>query len=67
MTLNHCSNMRCFILAAALISGLGHITHASAQELRSYLIDLNTGKATELGTLGGDFSIPGASMMPGRW
>jgi probable HAF family extracellular repeat protein len=38
------------VLAAALGIGLGFVTHASAQE-RSYLIDLNSRTATDLGSL----------------
>ena len=32
--LNHCFNVRSFILTAVLISGLGLVTHATAQERR---------------------------------
>ena len=42
-----------FILAATLFAGPGFIVHADAQE-RSYLIDLNSRTATNLGTLGGN-------------
>lgn len=49
MTLNHCFNMSSFILA--LVTSLGLVTHANAQESRSFLIDLNSGTATDLGSV----------------
>jgi probable HAF family extracellular repeat protein len=49
-------NLRSFLLAAAFVVGLGGVAHASAQPNRAYLIDLNSGAATDLGMLGGDFS-----------
>lgn len=58
MTLRHCFKICSLIRAAALITGLSLVTHVSAQERRSFLIDLNTGAVTVLGTLGGDFSLP---------
>ena len=47
--------VRGFILAAAFSAGLGFATSASAQS-HAYLIDLNSKTATNLGTLGGEFS-----------
>jgi len=47
--------VRGFILAAAFSAGLGFATSASAQS-HAYLIDLNSKTATDLGTLGGEFS-----------
>jgi probable HAF family extracellular repeat protein len=67
------------ILAATLFAGPGFIVHAAAQERssRSYLIDLNSRTATNLGTLGGDTfangvnnagQVVGLSMTPiGDW
>jgi probable HAF family extracellular repeat protein len=49
---NLCFKVRSLILAAALIGGLGLVTHAAAQE-RAYLIDLNKRTATQLASLGG--------------
>ncbi|WP_156304369.1 hypothetical protein [Nitrosospira briensis] len=66
MTLNHCFKAKTLILAAALFSGLGLVTHATAQE-RSLLVDLNSETVTELGSLGGESSRARPSMMPGRW
>ena len=43
------------ILAAGFFAGLGFGTSASAQS-HAYLIDLNSKTATDLGTLGGEFS-----------
>ena len=43
------------ILAAAFFAGVGFGTSASAQS-HAYLIDLNSKTATDLGTLGGEFS-----------
>jgi probable HAF family extracellular repeat protein len=56
MILNHCSKVGNLILVVTLMAGLGHITHASAQQ-QSFLVDLNSRTATKLGTLGGDYSI----------
>jgi probable HAF family extracellular repeat protein len=47
-------NFRRFILAAAFVAGMGFGTHASAQVIHSYLVDLNSKTATDLGTLGGN-------------
>ena len=58
MILNHYVKVRRLLLAAALITGLGLVTHATAQE-RSFLVDLNTRTITALATLGGDFSEAG--------
>ena len=43
------------ILAVAFFAGVGFGTSASAQS-HAYLIDLNSKTATDLGTLGGEFS-----------
>src|SRR5687768_10259237 len=59
---------RCFkagnvILGAALFSGLGFIAPVIAQELpqeRAYFIDLNDRSVTELGSLGGEHTVPWA-------
>jgi probable HAF family extracellular repeat protein len=56
MIINDCFNVRSLILAAALISGLGLVTHATAQEA-PYLVDLNTRTTTPIGTLGSNYSI----------
>src|SRR6187551_1555677 len=47
--------VRGFILAAAFSAGLGFATSASAQ-YHSYLVDLNSKTATDIGTLGGDLT-----------
>jgi uncharacterized membrane protein len=47
---------RGFILAAAFSAALGFGTSASAQQTHSYLIDLNSRTAIDLGTLGGEYS-----------
>ena len=47
------SKVRDFILAAAFITGLGLGTSAFAQVKHSYLIDLNSKTATDIGALGG--------------
>lgn len=52
MIINDCFKVRSLILTAAMISGLGFVTHATAQP-RSFLVDLNTRTVTPLGTLGG--------------
>jgi probable HAF family extracellular repeat protein len=49
VTLNHCFKVRSFILTAALIGGLSLANHANAQQVGSYLIDLNSGTVTNLG------------------
>src|SRR4051812_8137061 len=49
--------VRGFILAAAFSAGLGFATGASAQQqLHSYLIDLDSKTATDIGTLGGTYT-----------
>jgi probable HAF family extracellular repeat protein len=54
-------NFRGFILATVVFAGLGFGTSASAQ-YHSYLIDVNSKKVTDIGTLGGtgpnDYSAP---------
>ena len=49
--------VRGFILAAAFSAGLGFATSASAQLYQSYLVDLNSKTVTDIGNLGGDYSI----------
>ena len=49
-------NVRGFILAAAFSAALGFGTSASAQP-HSYLVDLNSKTATDIGTLGGSYSV----------
>jgi uncharacterized membrane protein len=56
MIVNCCAKVRNLILAAVLISGLGLVSHATAQESHSYLIDSNSRTATDLGTLDGENS-----------
>ena len=46
-------NVSGFIFAAAFFAGLGFGTSAFAQAKHSYLIDLNSKTATDIGTLGG--------------
>ena len=48
--------VRGFILAAVFFAGVGFGTNASAQVRHSYLIDLNSKTATDIGTLGGGYS-----------
>ena len=48
--------MHSFILAAALLSGLGFVTHAAAVEA-SYFIDLSSRTVINLGSLGGSRTI----------
>jgi probable HAF family extracellular repeat protein len=51
--------VRGFVLAAAFMTGLGFGTNASAQDpqYHSYLVDLNSRKVIDLGTLGGNQSF----------
>jgi probable HAF family extracellular repeat protein len=56
MILHHCFKVRSLILTVALIAGLSLGTHAAAQE-RSFLVDLNSKTATDLGTLGGNRTV----------
>jgi probable HAF family extracellular repeat protein len=46
--------VRSFILAGAFSAGLGFGTGASAQQIHSYLIDLNSKTVIDIGTLGGN-------------
>src|SRR5687768_4176345 len=55
MTFNHCFKARRFILAAILVTSLGLVTHAKAQQ-RPFLVDLNSKTVTELGM--GSYSYP---------
>jgi probable HAF family extracellular repeat protein len=70
MIINHYLKARGFILTATLIAGLGLVTHATAEEQRSFLVDLNTRTVTPLGTLGGDntwaYGINDAGQVVGR-
>ena len=50
------SKVRDFILATAFITGLGLGTSAFAQVQHSYLIDLNSKTATDIGALGGSYT-----------
>ncbi|PTR16029.1 putative HAF family extracellular repeat protein [Nitrosospira sp. Nsp2] len=54
MNIHHCYTLRNLILAAVLT--IGFASSALAQE-RAFLVDLNSKEATDLGTLGGDFSF----------
>ena len=56
MIFNHCFKVRSLILTAVLFGGFGLVTHATAQE-RSFLVDLNSRTATDLGTLGGNRTV----------
>ncbi|SFH58281.1 PEP-CTERM protein-sorting domain-containing protein [Nitrosospira sp. Nsp14] len=47
---NHCLTVRNLILAIALITGFGLVTHANAQMERSFFVDLNAKTATPVGT-----------------
>jgi len=42
-----------FILAAAFFADLGFSTNAPAQQLYTYLVDLNSRTATDIGSWGG--------------
>lgn len=76
MIFNHCFKVRSLILTAVLFGGFGLVTHATAQE-RSFLVDLNSRTATDLGTLGGNRTVAtaindagqvvGTSGMAGDW
>ena len=49
MIINNCFKVRRLLLTAALIGGLSLVNHANAQQVASYLIDLNSGTVTDLG------------------
>jgi uncharacterized membrane protein len=49
-------NLRSFLLAVALLAGTACATHASAQQ-QAFLVDLNSGTATSLGMLDGNYGI----------
>ena len=49
MIINNYFKVRRLILTAALIGGLSLVNHANAQQVGSYLIDLNSGTVTDLG------------------
>jgi probable HAF family extracellular repeat protein len=57
MNTRGCYTMRNLILAPVLSLSIGFASSALAQE-RALLVDLNSKEATNLGTLGGDFSYP---------
>jgi probable HAF family extracellular repeat protein len=60
--------VRGFILAAAFSAGLGFGTGASAQQIHSYLIDLNSKTVIDIGTFGGNsyaFDINDAGQVAG--
>lgn len=50
--LSHFFKVRHLILAAALITGLGFVNHANAET--TFLVDLGSRTAIDLGTLGGN-------------
>ena len=56
MILNKCFKARGFILVATALASFGFISHAGAQQ-RSYLVDLNSEAATQLGSLGGGETV----------
>ena len=56
MIFNHCFKARSLILAAALVTSLSPVTHATAQE-RPFLVDLKSRTITDLGTLGGNRTV----------
>jgi probable HAF family extracellular repeat protein len=56
MIINNCFKTRSFILTAILITSLGLANPASAQETRSFLVDLNSKTATAIGTLGDTYN-----------
>ena len=53
MNIHHCYTLRNLILAAVLT--IGFASSALAQT-RAFFVDLNSKEATNLGTLGGDYS-----------
>lgn len=54
-------NLRGWLFAATVLTGLSFGPHASAQQIgRAYLVDLNSRTATDLGTLGGNYSAASA-------
>jgi hypothetical protein len=55
MKITRSSKIRSLIMAATLSIGLGFVSPISAQKL--YILDLNGKGLTDLGTLGGDYSI----------
>lgn len=55
--LGHCFKVSSLILATALTTSLGFSHHANAQQ-RTFLVDLNSRTATDLGTLGGTYTDP---------
>ena len=63
MKIIHSSNVRGFILGAALLAGLGHVTHATAREY--FLIDLNSRTVTYFGNKTYVSGINAAGQMAG--
>jgi probable HAF family extracellular repeat protein len=49
----HSFKIRSFVPIVALSTGLGFISPTFAQEIHSYIVDLNSKQVTELGSLGG--------------
>jgi len=64
MHIHHCYTLRNLILAAVLT--IGFASPALAQ-VRASIVDLNSKEATDLGTLGGSWSMPTLLTMPVRW
>jgi probable HAF family extracellular repeat protein len=56
MIINNCFKTRSFILTAILITSPGLTNPASAQETRSFLVDLNSKTLIAIGTLGGTYN-----------
>lgn len=56
MIINHCFNFRSFTLAASLVTSLGFVTHATAQD-QSFFVDLNSRTVTKLGSLFGESTV----------
>ena len=48
----HGFKVRSFVMIVALSTGLGFISPAFAQEVHSYIVDLNSKQVTDLGSLG---------------
>jgi probable HAF family extracellular repeat protein len=56
MIINNCFKTRSFILTAILIASAGLANPASAQETRSFLVDLNSKTVTAIGALSGTYN-----------
>ena len=59
MKITHSFKAHSLVLAAALVAGLGIATQAAARQA-SYLIDLSSRTAIQLGNLGGDYTAANA-------